>query len=224
MRRPVGWFVYACLALVCLIASATATTINIPDVDPGIEPGHPLYWLDIIADELKVKCYECLRFLRLVSDDTVADVYLDILAERKAECKWLEERYNLTHDEKCLKLLKKVRKEYRHKMQLYDTYVKNKLEIRYTIKDGILTITVKNVWDRDIGYVTGHIKVVNLDTGEKTEYNSHIPFPLNLKPGESKTYTYDISELGYTGRYWIRLEIYEWTGMKLYKGEFEVSL
>lgn len=189
---------------------------EIPDVDAGIKPDEPLYFLDVWMEELKLRIMEMLRAVRLISHEKIAEEKLKILAERKAEMEYLKER----HKEQAYERLRNTFEEMKQK---YEEFVKPKLSVEYTIGDGYATITLKNEWNKKIGYVTGGAELKNLDTGESYSYKTPIPFPLNLKPGEEKTFTFNLKD--YSSGYWvIDVEVYTWYGYQLIDETYEVQI
>jgi len=211
------FFSFMCIMLL-LVPAYALTPDQIPTVKPGITPDHPLYFLDQFWDGFSLNFYKILRALRIVSDDTVANQMLQILAERKAELRYLEEKGRMGSRE--YEELKRLCDEWEKE---YEEYTKPKLNVTYIISGYDVTLTVKNVWDREITYVTGGVEAKNIDTRKEIELKSPVPYPLNLKPGEEKVYSFTIPQ-EYAGYWVIEVEIETWDGYKLIEAEYQVQI
>jgi|GEM_PF-3777459 hypothetical protein len=190
---------------------------NIPSVDPGITPDSSFYFLDTFFDNLRLKFWEIMQALRLADDDKVAKEMLMIVAERKAELKYLEDRGRVQ-----TKLTERLKNAIEKWIREYEEYTKPKLNVSYTVEGYDITVKLKNVWDREITYVTGGIKGESGD-GKKIDYRSPIPYPLNLKPGEVKVFKARIPS-EYAGNWTVLVHIKTWDGKRLVKQEFRVSI
>lgn len=182
--------------------------VTASDTIAGKKPGDKFYWFDEALDNIRIKVYETLRTMRVVSHEKVVSEKEKVLQERKAELNELIKRgQNETHE--------RAYKRYQEMKREFAEYIEPKLEVNYTIDDNqVITITAKNVWDRKINAVTGGAEFVNQDTGKTHEFSSPVPIPVNLKPKETRTYQYDLS--GYQKGNWSAdVEIQTWTGYEL---------
>lgn len=196
-----------------MILPASAAT-----ADTGfLTPDHSLYFLDELWDNIHLKLLEIGRALRIVSDDKVAEFLKQLELERLAELQYLEEkgRQNTT-------LYERVRKQMEERHRHYQEYIKPKLSVNYTIDDYEVTLEVTNVWDREITYVTGGFTAKNYENGREESYTSPIPYPLNLKPGQSRVYSLDLT--GYDGTWFVHVEIFTWDGHKLVDSDYEITV
>ncbi|MBO8183164.1 MAG: hypothetical protein H0Z28_10290 [Archaeoglobus sp.] len=190
---------------------------NIPSVDPGITPDSSFYFLDTLFDNLRLKFWELMQALRLADDDKVAKEMLNIIAERKAELRYLDAKGRLQS-----KLGEKLQQTIERWIHEYEDYTRPKLNVSYIVEGYDITVKLKNVWDREITYVTGGIKGES-DDGKKIDYQSPIPYPLNLKPGEVKVFEARIPS-EYAGNWTVLVHIKTWDGKRLVKQEFRVSI
>ncbi len=218
MEKPVVPFLTIIFLVSYLFMPALALSEeNIPSVDPGVTPDSSFYFLDTFFDNLRLKFWEIMQALRLTDDDKVAKEMLRIIAERKAELKYLEDRGRVQ-----TKLTERLKNAIEKWIQEYEEYTKPKLNVSYTVEGYDITVKLKNVWDREITYVTGGIKGES-DGGKKIDYQSPIPYPLNLKPGEVKVFKARIPA-EYAGNWTVLVHIKTWDGKRLVKQEFKVSI
>jgi len=88
-------------------------------------------------------------------------------------------------------------------------------EYRVDLDVGMTSVTLRNVDENPINYVTGFVKVIDPD-GRVSEFSAPFPVPLNLKPGETKTYTIGVTGWSH-GTYTIHAEVYRWNGDRILK-------
>jgi len=193
------------------------TLDEIPQTDPGIATGDALYSLDLLFDDLSLKFWEVMQALRVVDDDKVAKEMLKVIAERKAELKYLEDKGRINTREYL-----KLKERLQERIRSYEECTKPKLSITYTIEGYDVSVVIKNIWDREITYVTGGIRGES-DSGKKIDYQSPIPYPLNLKPGEERLFSIRIPE-EYAGNWTITIHIVNWDGKRLIKETFNVTI
>jgi len=129
------------------------TLDEIPQTDPGIAPGDALYSLDLLFDDLSLKFWEVMQALRVVDDDKVAKEMLKVIAERKAELKYLEDKGRINTREYL-----KLKERLQERIRSYEECTKPKHSITYTIEGYDVSVVIKNIWDREITYVTGGIR------------------------------------------------------------------
>lgn len=205
-----------------MLAIGFVSAVSVEDVPYGksgiLTPDHPLYFLDNIFDELTIKFYEAMRALRLISDEDFSKRLLDVVAERKAELSYLEQKGQIE-----TKMYQAVNRSMHEWLNRYSEYVKPKLEVSYDVEGCIITLVVKNVWDREIGYVTGGYEVRNIETGKTISMKSPLAYPLNLRPGKERVYRITIPP-EYAGTWIVNVEVYTRDGQKLIRGNFELSI
>jgi len=215
MKAITPFFLIFCL----LLTPVSALTIE--DVNPSkpgmITPESPLYFLDTLLDDLSLKFWSLMQALRLADDEKVAQEMIKVIAERKAELKELEDKGRIH-----TRLYENLKERIQERIKEYNEYTKPKLSVEYSINGYEVTVILKNVWDREIGYITGGIKAKS-DSGKEISYESPIPYPLNLKPGEEKAFTATIPS-EYAGNWTVTVHIQTWDGHRLIKETFEVTI
>lgn len=189
------------------------------DADPGIiKPDSQFHFIDVALDGLEEGVYGFGRFLRVVDDEVVAEKIMSNAAERKAELNYLEDKGRVNGSD-----YDRVREQYRDKLEHYRNYTRPKLNLSYSIDGFDITITVENNWTKEIGYVTGGVKMENLDTGETRDYEPPTPYPLDLKPGETKTVSATIPK-DKEGTWKVHVDIDSWNGRNLIEETYKVEV
>lgn len=212
MRARLVVFVMLFVALITSVSGEM-------DADPGtIKPDSQFHFIDVAFDDLEEQVYGFGRFLRVVGDEAVAEQIMNNAEERKAELNYLEDKGRINSSD-----YNRVREQYREKIEHYKNYTRPKLNISYSIDGFDITITVKNNWTKEIGYVTGGAKMKNLDTGETKNYEPPTPYPLNLKPGETKKISETIPK-DKEGTWKVRVDIDSWDGRNLIEETYNVDV
>lgn len=187
--------------------------------NPGfLMPDHPLYFLDNFFDELNIKFHEVLRTLRIISDEDFSKLLLNVVAERRSELNYLEQKGRIN-----TRIYFAVNKSMQEWFNRYEQYTKPKLEMSYVVEGYEITLVVKNIWDREISYVTGGFEARNIETGKTISMKSPFAYPLNLKSGEERIYRIVIPP-EYAGNWVVSVEIYTWDGQKLIKDSFRIMI
>lgn len=171
----------------------------------------PLVVIEDLADQLYLYIMELGRMLRVVSDETYDNAVKGLMEKYQQRLRELEQKGRTETSE-----YNEARKRYERFEKLYTEETDSDLEIvdySVDLDDGIASVTLKNIDDKPIDYVTGYIKVLGPD-GRVREFSSWIPIPLNLKPGETKTYTVNIGSWDH-GTYTIHAQVWRWNGDRI---------
>ena len=167
--------------------------------------------LEDVADQLYLHVMELGRTLRIVSDEAYDGAVKKIMEKYEHRLRELEQKGRADTAE-----YMEIRNRHERFAEIYSEETDNDLEIvdySVDLDAGIASVTLKNVDDRPIDYVTGFVKVVGPD-GRISEFNAPFPVPLNLKPSETKTYTVEVWGWSH-GTYTIHAEVWRWNGDKI---------
>ncbi|WP_456468764.1 hypothetical protein [Archaeoglobus sp.] len=167
--------------------------------------------LEDVADQLYLHVMEFGRMLRIVSDKAYDNAVKAIMEKYEHRMRELEQKGRTETAE-----YMEVRKRYERFAEIYVEETDNDLEIvdySVDLDGGVASVTLKNVDDRPIDYVTGFVKVIGPD-GKVSEFKAPFPVPLNLKPNETKTYTVEIWGWSH-GTYTIHAEVWRWNGDRI---------
>ncbi len=168
-------------------------------------------FLEDVTDQLYLHVMEIGRMLRIVSDDAYDGAVKKIMEKYENRLRELEQKGRSETAE-----YMEIQKRYERFAEMYAEETDNDLEIvdySVDLDAGTALVTLKNVDNRSIDYVTGFVKVIGPD-GRISEFNAPFPVPLNLEPNETKTYTVEIWGWSH-GTYTIHSEVWRWNGDKI---------
>ena len=169
------------------------------------------FTLEELVDTIYINITGFARTLHIIGDKAYENAIKSVMEKYESKLKKMEER-GLQDTEK----YQRIKKRFEDLKGLYEEETDEDLKIvsySIDIEAGSASVTLQNIDDKPIDYVTGKISVTSPD-GEEFKFESWIPIPLILKPGETKTYSISISGWEH-GTYTIHAEVWRWNGDKI---------
>ena len=173
--------------------------------------------LEDFTDQMYLHVMSFARMLRIISDDAYDKAVGNLMKKYESKLRELERLGRMDEE------YREIRERYEKFAEMYAEETDNDLEIvDYSIDAGVASVTIKNVDDEPIDYVTGFIKVIE-PSGSVSEFKAQFPIPLNLQPNETRTYFVKLDGWD-SGTYTIHAKVWRWNGDKILETTIAVTI